>query len=158
MRSPGPTSRWRRQRSERACARPWRHASGPWSCCATTPSARSRRSRWRWAAVRGRSAPRCTSRPAAATAANRVYLPFLGPGSANAGLEVVTASTGHPERHVHGGFPPNTFAQAPDGTVYELGGDNATVSLAAVGPNGVVRWTRSLRVQRGAQTNVLVGS
>ncbi|GAC1435541.1 MAG: hypothetical protein NVSMB65_09530 [Chloroflexota bacterium] len=112
-------------------------------------------------AIGGRMVPMGPSLPNSKGAAplveanGTIFMPFLGPSRPNTGMEMI-APNGRPLRQLAPGFPPQSLAQAADGSVYAVGGDG-TLALAAVRLDGSLRWQRSLGFRPGALTGILVG-
>src|SRR5438552_3031024 len=82
--------------------------------------------------------PNSKGRAPLVTAASVLYVPFVGPGHPNQGVEVF-APTGRPLQRLLPHVPPDAMVVAPDGICYELGGD----TLTALAPAGAVRWQRT---------------
>lgn len=83
----------------------------------------------------GRSVPLSKGVAPLVTPANTLYMPFVGPGASNAGVEVI-APTGRPLQRLLPNVEPDAIAWAQDGTLYELGHQG----LAALTPTGKLRW------------------
>ncbi len=83
----------------------------------------------------GQSVPLSKGVAPLVTPADTLYMPFVGPGASNAGVEVI-APTGRPLRRLQPYAEPAAVAWAPDGTLY----DRVPEGLAALTPAGVLRW------------------
>lgn len=99
----------------------------------------------------GQSVPLSKGVAPLVTPANTLYLPFVGPGASNAGVETI-APTGRPLRRLLPNVEPDAIAWAPDGTLYELDSQG----LAALTPAGVLRWALPIGATR-FPGSVLVG-
>jgi outer membrane protein assembly factor BamB len=100
----------------------------------------------------GRSVPLSKGVAPLVTPANVLYMPFVGPGASNAGVEDI-APTGRPLRRLLPNVEPSAIAWARDGTLYELGRQG----LAALTPTGALRWEQPVGATQ-FPGSVLVGS
>ena len=110
-----------------------------------------------WATMPPQSVPFSKLVPPLVSAANVLYVPFVGPAvqpGANLGVEVITPA-GVPLRRLLAGWA-GTIAVARDGTVYEVGGDlQGHTAVLASRTDGVLWWSHPVTYdQYGA---VLVG-
>ena len=109
-----------------------------------------------WASV-PQSVPFSKGEAPLVTAANVLYVPFVGPvyrPGANNGVEVI-APTGVPLRRLLAGWS-GPLAVARDGTVYEIGGDSqGHTAVLASRTDGVLWWRRPVAYNQWG--NVLVG-
>lgn len=109
-----------------------------------------------WATV-PRSVPFSKGVAPIVTAANLLYMPFVGPAYErwqNNGVEMVSPR-GAPLRRLMAGFG-GTIAVAPDGIVYQLGYDyQGQTALLASRADGVLLWHHGVPYTQGG--NVLVG-
>jgi hypothetical protein len=100
----------------------------------------------------GRSVPLSKGVAPLVTPAGTLYMSFVGPGSPNAGVEVITPR-GQPVRRLSPKVEPAEIAWAADGTLYEVG----LHGLVAFAPNGAQRWVRSLGEALTNPAAILVG-
>jgi hypothetical protein len=109
-----------------------------------------------WASV-PQSVPFSKGAAPLVTAANRLYMPFVGPvyrPGENDGVEVVTAD-GTPLRRLLPGWS-GVIALAHDGTLYELGGNSQGQTVVqASGAGGAPRWSHGVVYDQWG--DVLVG-
>lgn len=103
--------------------------------------------------VMGRSVPLSKGVAPLVTPDGTLYMPFVGPGSPNAGVEVITPR-GQPLRRLAPNAEPSSIAWAPDGTLYEVG----LRGLIALAPGGAQRWPRSPDVPLDNLGALLVGA
>jgi outer membrane protein assembly factor BamB len=89
-----------------------------------------------WAAGLGDSVPNSKGVAPLVTAANLLYVPFVGPAPYR-GIEVF-GPTGRPLQRLLPDTAPGAMAAAPDGTLYALSGGK----LTALAPAGGMRWQR----------------
>jgi outer membrane protein assembly factor BamB len=88
------------------------------------------------------------------TAGNSVYMPYVGPHPANFGIGAVS-STGA-QRRLLPQDSAKAIARGQGGTIYALGTQGA-ITLRALSPSGVPRWTQPLPYQDAYYAGVLVG-
>ncbi len=89
-----------------------------------------------WAAALGADVPNSKGAAPLVTAANLLYVPFLGPSPYH-GIGVF-GPTGQSLRRLGPPAVPTAMATAPDGTLYDSSGNE----LIALAPGGAVRWQR----------------
>ena len=87
-----------------------------------------------WASALGADVPNSKGAAPLVTAANLLYVPFVGPSPYH-GIGVF-GPTGQPLQHLFPHAPPTAMAAARDGTVYAISGNE----LVALAPDGAVRW------------------
>jgi outer membrane protein assembly factor BamB len=102
--------------------------------------------------IMGRSVPLSKGVAPLVTPAGTLYMPFVGPGSPNAGVEMITTQ-GQPVRRLSPNVEPAEIAWSADGTLYEVGLDG----LVAFAPGGVRRWVRPLGEALNNPAAILVG-
>lgn len=90
-----------------------------------------------WSALQG-DVPNSKGLVPLVTAAGVLYMPFAGPDHTNAGLEAFSPS-GQPFRRLLPNVVPAAIAEAPDGTLYALGGQG----LVALTARGATLWTQT---------------
>ncbi len=90
-----------------------------------------------WATALGADVPNSKGAAPLVTAANLLYVPFVGP-SPYYGIGVF-GPTGQSLRRLVPPAVPTAMAAAPDGTVYDISGNE----LIAHAPDGAVRWQRT---------------
>src|SRR5665213_3426795 len=79
------------------------------------------------------------------SADNVVYMPYVGPHPANFGIGAVSP-TSSSQRRLLPQDSAAAIALGRDGTIYALGTQGA-ITLRALSPSGVLRWTQRLPYQ-----------
>jgi outer membrane protein assembly factor BamB len=101
----------------------------------------------------GRSVPLSKGVAPLVTPTSMLYMPFVGPSSPNAGVEVISPR-GRPLRRLAPEVEAGAIALAADGTLYEMGYQG----LVAFAPTGEQRWARPSATTVSSTGTVLVGA